>query len=67
MKIDDDLLRDYIANPSFCPHCRSEQFAKSDSSYDDNLYWLYLRCDDCGTRWTEEYVLRDAWIDEPAD
>lgn len=67
VKLKGSVIRDYLAQPNFCPSCRSQGFTHQDTGADDNLYWIYLRCDNCEAQWTEEYVLRDVWLTEPGN
>lgn len=59
--------QEYINNPNHCPVCGSDDFRQDDSAYDDTYHWLYLRCMDCDSKWTEEYNLSRFWITEQND
>lgn len=54
--------QEYINNPNHCPVCGSDDFRQDDSAYDDTYHWLYLRCMDCDSEWTEEYNLSKVWV-----
>jgi len=49
-------------NPNYCPVCNSDDFRQDDSAYDDVYHWMYLRCMDCDSQWTEQYKLDKVWI-----
>lgn len=51
----------YLENPNQCPICESDSFRQDDSHYDGSYHWVYLRCNDCESQWTEEYKITTVW------
>lgn len=52
----------YLADPNYCPVCQSSSIGSVDTHHDMDKMFLYLRCDDCESEWTEEYTLTSAWM-----
>lgn len=52
----------YLVNPNFCPVCSSKELSCDDRYGEGNKLFLYVCCEDCSSRWTEEYILTDVWV-----
>ncbi len=51
----EEQLRDYIAKPSSCPWCGSDNIEASRLDADDNYASCSVRCDGCEREWEDIY------------
>ena len=47
----------YFKDPTKCPSCGSDDIHACSSDVDNNKVTARMECPDCGTNWTNEYLL----------
>ncbi len=64
MTREEELVKEYLDNPSNCPFCGSGHLITDHGDFGNETASRDIRCGDCGKMWTEEFQITNITFDK---